>query len=296
MNRLIFMIPIIAGILFGSVGIFVRVLSDFGFSNATIFFLRVSIATVLILVFLLIYNKDLLKIKTRDIPIFIGTGILGMMALNLCYNNAIGELTLSLSAVLLSSAPIFVMFIAAIIFKEKVTKRKIICMLLAIVGCVLASGVLEQSTQSAFSMRGLAFGVMAAFFYGVYSIFSRLATDRGYNSYTVIFYSVFFASMVLTLFADFNMIEEYVGQAPVGNLMFLCIHSLCTSILPYIFITLSLIYVEAGKVSILASGSEPASAAVFGIVLFGEVPTLLIAVGIIITVTALILLCRNPEK
>lgn len=296
MNRLALTIPIIAGILFGSVGIFVRILSDFGFPNATIFFLRVSIAAILILVFLLIHNKNLLKIKGKDIPIFIGTGILGMMALNLCYNNAIGELTLSLSAVLLSTAPIFVMFMAAILFKEKVTKRKIICMFLAIGGCVLASGVLEQSAECAFSIRGLTFGVMAAFFYGVYSIFSRLATDRGYNSYTVIFYSVLFAAIVLAPFVDFNMIGEYVGQAPVGNLVFLCVHSLCTSILPYIFITLALIYVEAGKVSILASGAEPASAAVFGIMLFGEFPTLLIVLGIIITVTALILLCREPEK
>lgn len=296
MNKLTLIIPIIAGILFGSVGIFVRILSDFGFSNATIFFLRVSIATVLILVFLLIYNKDLLKIKTRDIPIFLGTGILGMMALNLCYNNAIGELTLSLSAVLLSTAPIFVMFMAAILFKEKVTKRKIICLFLAIGGCVLASGVLEQSAQSTFSVKGLAFGVMAAFFFGVYSIFSRIATDRGYNSYTVIFYSVIFAAIVLAPFADFNVIGEYMGQAPIGNLAFLCLHSLCTSLLPYIFITLALKYVDAGKVSILTSGAEPSSAAVFGILFFGEIPTIIIVVGIIVTIAALILLCREGEK
>ena len=51
MKNLKLLIPIIAGILFGSVGIFVRVLDNYGLPNATILFLRVSIAAILILIF-----------------------------------------------------------------------------------------------------------------------------------------------------------------------------------------------------------------------------------------------------
>ena len=67
-----------------------------------------------------------------------------MLGLNLCYNFAINELTLSLSAVLLSLAPIFVLILASILFKEKLTLQKTVCAILALIGCILSSGVLEE--------------------------------------------------------------------------------------------------------------------------------------------------------
>ena len=173
MKRFALIVPIAAGIMFGSVGVFVRELTGFGMSNSTILFVRALFAAVMLFVFLLIYNKDLLKIKMKDFPLFLGTGVLGMMGLNLCYNNAINSLSLSLSAVLLSSAPVFVVIIAAILFKEKVTRRKIICISMVIVGCIFASGLLEAQTGLAVSAKGIMFGIAAAFFYAMYSIFSR---------------------------------------------------------------------------------------------------------------------------
>lgn len=305
MKNFALILPIAAGILFGSVGVFVRILAAAGMSNATILFVRVAFAALLMLIFLFVHNRKLLKIKIRDLPIFIGTGILGMMCLNLCYNNAIAELTLSLSAVLLSTAPIFVMFLAAIIFKEKVTRRKIICMFLAIIGCVFASGALEQGGlmqnavlhgEGGVSAIGIVFGIGSAVFYALYSIFSRLATDREYHTYTVIFYSVLLITIALAFVADIDTIGAFIIDSPAGSIVFLCTHSICTSILPYIFITLSLLYVDTGKLSILASGSEPAAAVIFGIVFFSEVPTILILIGMVITVTALILLCRDDNS
>ena len=296
MKRFALMVPIAAGIMFGTVGIFVRELTGFGMSNSTILFVRALFAAVMLLVFLLIYNRNLLKIKMKEFPLFLGTGILGMMGLNLCYNNAINSLSLSLSAVLLSSAPVFVVVIAAIIFKEKVTSRKIICIIMVIVGCVFASGLLEVQTGLAVSAKGIMFGVAAAFFYAMYSIFSRLATDREYHTYTVIFYSVLLIAIVLLPIADVGVVTDFVSDDPIKNLLFLCMHGLVTSVLPYMFITLALLHVEAGRVSILASGGEPAAAVIFGILFYGEVPTILMFVGLTITIVALALLCVDKSE
>ena len=54
---------------------------------------------------------------------------------------------------------------------------------------------------------------------------------------------------------------------------FLLLHSLLTSVLPYICFTVALNYVEAGKVAILASG-EPIAAMLFGIFFYQEIPTI----------------------
>lgn len=70
---------------------------------------------------------------------------------------------------------------------------------------------------------------------------------------------------------------------------FLLLHSLLTSVLPYICFTVALNYVEAGKVAILASG-EPIAAMLFGIFFYQEIPTVLSLIGLFTVLFALGLL------
>ena len=75
---------------------------------------------------------------------------------------------------------------------------------------------------------------------------------------------------------------------------FMLLHSLCTSVLPYVCYTVGLNYMEAGKASILAA-CEPVAAMVFGILFYREMPTALSLAGLFLTVIALIFL-GLPEK
>lgn len=162
-------------------------------------------------------------------------------------------------------------------------------------GCVLTSGLLEQQSGIRVSIIGIIFGIAAAFFYALYSIFSRVATDKNYHTYTVIFYSVLMASIALLPFADFPAIGSFVAAQPVANIGFILLHSLFTSVLPYILITLALLHAEAGKVSILASGGEPIAAAIFGIIFYSEVPSVLMTIGLVVVIAALTLLCYEKK-
>ena len=295
MKRLVLLLPVAAGILFGAAGVFVRKLNAFGMDNITVLFVRVLFASLALLLVILIQDRNLLKIRLTDVPVFCGTGLLGILGLNLCYNEAIGRLPLSLAAVLLSTSPIFVMLMAEVLFHEKITIRKAGCMLLAIIGCILASGLPEQAGGADLSLSGILLGVGAAVFYALYSIFSRKATDKGYHTYTVIFYSVFFITLVVLPFSSFDVIGRFVAAAPLGHTLFLILHALCISVLPYIFLTLALRRAEAGQVSILAAGGEPIAAAGFGLLFYAETPTPLMLAGILITITALTLLCIRPK-
>lgn len=296
MKKLSLLLPVVAGSMFGAAGIFVRGLRSFGIHNVSILFLRSVIASVVLFLFLLIYNKNLLKIAKKDIPIFFGTGILGMSGVTLFYNEAVSRLSLSLTAVLTSLSPVFVIILAFILFGEKITKRKLLSMAAAIIGCVLSSGLLEQQSGINFSVSGIAFGVVSALFYALYSIFSREATDKGYHTYTIIFYSVLFITIALSPFAQYGKIHEFILLSPLKNSAFLFANSMFTSILPYVFITVSLMYAEAGKVSILASGAEPVAAVIFGIIIYSEIPSILMLLGLIITISALTMLCLEPKK
>lgn len=105
-------------------------------------------------------------------------------------NEAINHLTLSLAAVLLSLAPIFVLLLGEILFKEKITIRKTGCMILAILGCLFTSGILENTTGMKWSVTGIFIGILSAFFYALYSVFSKIAMGKGYQGFTITFYSL----------------------------------------------------------------------------------------------------------
>lgn len=295
MKRLFLLLPIIAGSFWGVVGLFVRSLTAFGMNNYTILASRNLVAVLLFVLCIAVYNRSLLKIHPKDVWIFLGSGVLGMLAMNLCYNSAITRLNLSLAAILLSLAPIFVMFFAAILFHERITLQKVGCMALAIIGCVLSSGILEQSDGLNLSASGVAFGLCSAFFYSLYSIFCKIGASRGYHALTVLLYSFLFNTIVASLFADWAQIGQFIAISPAKNIAYMVMHALCAAVLPYILYNISLTYVDTGKVSILNSSSEPTAAMVFGMLFFSEIPTVLSFIGLVITIVAIALLCR-PDK
>lgn len=294
MKQLLYLMPIISGAMWGSAGIFVRKLTELGMNSYTVVSVRVVLAVLILAVWLGIYDKNLLKIKLKDLWIFVAGGVVGMFGLNICYNFAISELSLSLAAVLLSLSPVFVLFMAAILFKEKITSKKVICMTIAIVGCVLASGVLESASTMRWSVKGIIVGTIGAFFYGLYGIISKTAMERGYHAFTTTFYCLFMVMLVVIPLTNWKLVTDVVVANPVEMSVFLLIHSLCTSVLPYILYTFSIKYIDAGMASILASG-EPVAAMIFGVIFFSEIPTVLSVVGIVLVIVALALLSM-PDK
>ena len=294
MNNLILFLPILSGIMFGSAGVFVRSLLGYGMSGISVIFLRFAFAAAELLIVILLTDRRLLKLKLRDLPLFMGTGLGCMFGLNLAYNTSIKYLPLLLAAILLSLAPVIVLFLSAILFKEKITAKKIICMIMAIIGCALAGGILEQHSGMTLSGLGIAAGLIAAFFYALYSILSKTASSRGNHTYTIIFYSVLIIAVVTEPFAEYDIIGSYISEAPMPHMLFLTAHALCISVLPYVFITTAQLYADAGYVYILASGGEPVAAVVFGMIFFGEMPTAVGIIGMLITITALTVLCLKP--
>ena len=295
MKQLLYLMPIISGAMWGSAGIFVRKLTELGMNSYTVVSVRVILAVLILAVWLGIYDRNLLKIKLKDLWVFVAGGVVGMFGLNICYNFAISELSLSLAAVLLSLSPVFVLFMAAILFKEKITSKKVICMTIAIAGCVLASGVLESASTMRWSVKGIIVGTIGEFFYGLYGIISKTAMERGYHAFTTTFYCLFMVMLVVIPLTNWKLVTNVVVANPIKMSVFLVIHSLCTSVLPYILYTFSIRYIDAGMASILASG-EPVAAMIFGVIFFSEIPTVLSVVGIVLVIVALALLSMPDKK
>ena len=293
MKKLVITFPTLAGIMWGATGVFARVLKGYGMSNSTILETRMLLGVIILFIGCMIVDRSMLKINMKDAGIFAAGGLLGNFGLSYFYTEATNQLSLSFAAVLLCTFPVFVMLMSAFLFKEKITIRKIGCMVLAFAGCVLVSGLFE-SGQADWTAFGVGIGILAAFCYALYSIFSKMARERGYSPITITLYFMLLVSIVLAPFTDWQQIGQFVGEAPGANALFLLGHCLCAAVVPYVIYTYSMSFMDAGKASILAS-SEPMAAMVLGALIFEEMPTLLMVAGMFITVAAIVILSL-PEK
>ncbi|WP_297298286.1 DMT family transporter [uncultured Brachyspira sp.] len=285
--------PILAGVLWGATGIFIRKSMALGMNSITVISSKVTIASIIMIIFITIYNKSLLKIKLKDIYIFISAALLGMFAVNVFFNESVHLLSLSLAAVLLSLSPIFVLIMSYFLYKEKITTIKIISMILAFLGCVLVSNVLSSKINLSF--RGIISGLLAAFFYALYSIISKKALQKGYHSLTITLYAFIFISIIIAPFTNWGLIINLVKNDPINISVFMIMHSVLVLIMPYVFYTISFSFMDAGKASILAS-CEPIASTIFGIIFFNEIPNIPSIIGIALTVTALTLLSMPSKK
>ncbi|MBQ9159827.1 MAG: DMT family transporter [Methanobrevibacter sp.] len=291
MKKIYLILPILAGIMFGSSGIFVRTLTQNGIDSTTLLFLRFSIAIIPILIAILLTDKSLIKIDLKNIPLFLVCAIC-IVGLNLCYNTSMNSVSLSLAAVLLSLAPIYVLVFAYILFGEKITSQKIICMILAIFGCILMTGILEDGLSHA-PLFGILSGIGAGLFWAVYLMASKKSIENENHTYTILFYSIIFISIALIPFTNFNQITDFVSINPTLTIIFLILHSTFSFALPYILSTLSLNYMDSGVSSIFLSGAEPFAALIFGFLIYFEIPTILMFFGFILSMIAMMMLSKK---
>ena len=292
MKKLAPFLVILAGCLWGTMGIFVRHLNAIGLQSMEIVEARSVLTAVGMFAALALFRRDLLKTKAKDLWIFVGGGMASVILFNFCYFQTIQRASLSTAAILLYTSPVFVLLLSVPLFGEKLTRKKLICLVLAITGCALASGV--ASGGMALSPMTLLLGLGSGFGYGLYSIFSRFALQRGYHPITITAYIFLFGALGGIPLTDFGQITQVV-RADGGNLIYLEVYTLVTTIVPYISYTTGLQQVENGVAAVLAC-IEPVMATVFGIFVFSEMPTLSGWLGILLVLIALTALNLQPKK
>ena len=280
-----------SGCMWGCMGLLVRPLNKIGLVTMDICFLRGFVTFIVMFVTLLIFNRGALKIRLKDVWCFIGTGALSVSFFNFCYFKTITLTSLSVAAVLLYTAPAFVMVMSFFLFKENMTKKKVAALVIAFMGCVLVSGVVGGS--GTLNAKGLLVGLGAGFGYALYSIFGRYALQRGYNSITITFYTFVFATLATIFMADVASIIYIVEKQP-GISVYATFMILFVTLFPYLCYTKGLSGMENGTASVIAS-IEPVMATVLGILIYKEEMTFVNAFGMILVLGSIVILNSNSR-
>ncbi len=279
---------IAAAALWGMMSIFVKKLSSFGLSSMQIVFARAAVSSLILAAYALSADRSLFLVRPKHLPIFIGTGVISFTAFSYCYFTAMHLCSVSVAAVLLYTAPVFVMIMSAILFKEKITFVKVCAVITTVAGCTLMTGVFGGTEQM--SAVGILFGLGAGLGYAAYSIFGRYGIER-YQSLTVTIYTFICASAASLPFA----IADGFGNITVNaeSVCWLIAVGIFTSALPYLLYTAGLVRVESGRASVIAS-IEPIVAALIGTFILGEEMNVVKIIGIVLVFAAVV--CVNIKS
>ena len=280
---------LLAGCFWGSMGIFVRRLGTFGFSSVQIVCIRVTLAALFFSVLLLAKDRRGFRIALRDLPLFLGLGFGSILFFTVCYFTAITMMPLSTAAILLYTSPIWIMLMSVLFFREKLNAVKLLALGLAFAGCVLVSGISGEGI----TLAGLLVGLGSGIGYGLYSILGTVAL-RKYSPYTVTAYTFLFAAAgSWAVCGPRDMVAKFTAAPDLLSLLlFCCLTALVTAVIPFLAYTLGLRSVEASRAGILAT-VEPLVATIIGILVFSEPLTWLSGLGILLILSAVILLNRK---
>ena len=283
---------LLAGCFWGSMGIFVRRLADYGFSSIQIVAIRVTLAALIFCMLLLIKDPSGFRISVKDFPLFLGLGFGSILFFTVCYFTAITMMPLSTAAILLYTSPIWIMLMSVLFFHEKLTGRKLLALVLAFAGCVLVSGISGEGM----TLPGLLVGLGSGIGYGLYSILGTVALRRS-SPFTVTTYTFVFAALGSWLICrPAEMLAKFAAAPDLPGLVFFCfLTALVTAVIPFLAYTLGLQTVEASRAGILAT-VEPLVATMIGVAVFSEPLTLLSGLGILLILAAVVLLNGKTES
>ena len=277
---------ILAGVLWGTISVFLKTLDTAGFGTLSIMLCRALISAVILFLFIFFKDKSLFKIELKDLWMFMGTGIISLTFFSVCYFRSILEIGASVAVILLYTSPIFVLIFSFFLFGEDFSFPKVIAVVFAMAGCVMVTGL--GSGNSYISGRGILIGLCAGLGYALYSIFSRYALEK-YDSLTVTFYTFVFSAVSLLPFGDLPSVVQTLNLKSV--FFFLGISFFCT-VLPYILYPFGLRGLETGHAAIIVT-IEPLVGCLIGIFLWKEELSLVKVLGILLIFAAVVLCGRK---
>ena len=275
---------LLAAALWGIIGIWNRTLLAAGLSPTGIVLVRNFGGMALLALVFAVRDCSVFRVKREHLKYFAGTGIVSVVLFTCCYFTCQKLCSLAVASILLYTAPAFVVVLSAVLWKEPVTKKKLLALLLTLVGCACVCGVFSGGLTV--TAGGILLGLGAGFFYALYSIFGRYALAH-YDSMTVTVWTFLFAgpaSLVLLRPAELTAVfsQPKMWLIAAGLVV-------CSTVLPYILYTGGLSRVEPGKASIMAS-LEPVVAALAGVILFSEPMNGLTAAGILLVLAGVVIL------
>lgn len=280
-----YLLGIIAAATYGMNPLFALPLYEAGMNPDSVLLLRYLVA-IPILGIMLLWRGRNFRLKRRELPPIISLGLLFSLS-SLTLFQSYNYMDAGIASTLLFIYPILVAIIMATLFKERLSKQTMLCIIVTLCGIAL---LYSNDDGSTLSLMGVLLVFASAISYAIYIVGINKTSLRNVATLKISFYVLTFGSL---LFLS-RLLVTHDFQVPSTDEWRLWINILCLAVFPTVLslvcTTKAIQYIGATPTAILGA-LEPVTAVVIGVSVFGEVITSRIAIGlllIIISVTFVI--------
>ena len=200
-------------VIWGTIGIFRRYIA---LPSSVIAFARGIIGSVFLIILCKVKGISLKQVPSKKmVGLLVLSGVL--MGINwLLLFEAYNYTSVATATLCYYMEPVIVILVSPILFKEALTKRKIICVAVALFGMLLVSGVIGSEI---YGLLGIVLGLAAALLYGTVVIMNKWL--QGVDTYQKTIIQLLSAAMIMIpymLFVeDMHIVTDTVS---IGMLLF----------------------------------------------------------------------------
>lgn len=281
---------IATSVTFGLIPLFTLPLMAKGMLFDSILFYRFLLATAALTI-LSVAKRESLRIDRRDLPVL---GLLGLLytlsAMFLFWGYSF--MSAGIATTLHFTYPVFVTLVMLIFFREKTSWVTLVAILLAISGVARLS---ITSDEDKISLFGLVIVLLSAVAYALYITTVNKSRVRTLTGRTLTFYVFIVSTLLFALKAATNQgIQPIPDAASWLNLILLAV---VPTVISNITLVLAVHHI-GGTLTAVLGATEPVTAVLVGVLVFGEPFTshLALGIGLIILAVTMIILSKSIRQ
>ena len=229
------------------------------------------------------------RIPARQRAIFSVFGLPGVALLFFIYMFGVKEAGAATTSVLNNTAPIWVAVWSYLFFKEILTGSKILSIFLAIAGAGLiafSGGGLPQGS----SLVGILAGIATGFLFSLHVLIGKKYLSAKVSAVSLYMHILPVGALCILPFVEFST------NKPLSVWLALVALGLICNWVPYLAFCAGLRRLPATRVSVFQTASEPLLAAFFAFVFWGEMFSFMGWMGVILVISAVLIIILAKEK
>lgn len=239
----------LAGVFWGTIGLFGKTLEGYGMSSEMIAFSRQFAGFSILFIIFLFKDPSVLRIDRKGLKSAMIIGVVSQGIFNLAYFGSIKLVGTFTAVVLLYFSPVIMFLLGTFMYREKSSRKKVFSVLLCLTGCVYGVTGGDFSTLQSNTV-GILLGLTAALTYSLMPALSKKTTTI-YNPFTIIIYSFMFGAIMLIPFA--KPVASIMAVQDKAVFLIILLFGFISSSIPYCLYIPSLHNVQVSKLGVIAS-------------------------------------------
>ncbi|MHA1205801.1 MAG: DMT family transporter [Candidatus Heimdallarchaeaceae archaeon] len=306
-----YLASITAGLFFGSIPVISAILRDLNVSSIEQSLLRIFFGSIFGLGIIVFYtlkkNKEQVKnsIKLTNQKTYLLQSLIFVMMIVVYLSSIAVGTPAGEAALLIQIHPFITLILGRIFLKERITKSKILAIIVATAGLITLTEVWKWESFMS-SIVGTTLAILNGLFYAFYLLVGRASAEKRKNvPYSlsiawVISWAIIIALPLLLMFSILPLPEE-LAKMEIENIMKTKIiligigFALAGSVIPYGLLMISAKYQESSKSSLLLL-DEPVFAIILGAIILKEPITLSYILGGIGIIAGVIIIILDKSK